>query len=232
MTVCTRLIRSVLVGSAAIFLVVSCSDKPQPPTPRPVMVTQPKPATDDWTAFAGTVVAHEQPELAFRVAGRITSRTAEVGERVREGQVLAELDRADFVLQVDASQAQLASARSDLELARSERDRYRSLLDERLISQSDFDARNTRLEAAQARVREAQAQLSVAQNQLAYARLVAPADGVIVERRAEAGQVVSAGQTVFVIAVSGAREIAISVPEREISKFTLGDAVQVELWAR
>lgn len=232
MTVCTRLIRSALVGSVAIFLVAACSEKPQPPTPRPVMVTQPAPATGDWTAFAGIVVAHRQPELAFRVAGRIASRSAEVGDRIREGQVLAELDSVDFALRVDAAKAQLESARSEEVLARSERDRYRSLLDERLISQSDFDSRQTRLEAAQARVREAQAQLSVAMNQLAYTQLLAPADGVVVERRAEAGQVVAAGQSVFVLAVDGAREIAISVPERDIAHFAVGDAVEVELWAR
>jgi multidrug efflux system membrane fusion protein len=196
------------------------------------MVTQPAPATGDWTAFAGIVVAHRQPELAFRVAGRIVSRSVEVGDRIREGQVLAELDNVDFALRVDAAKAQLESARSEEVLASSERDRYRSLLDERLISQSDFDSRQTRLEAAQARVREAQAQLSVAMNQLAYTQLLAPADGVVVERRAEAGQVVAAGQSVFVLAVDGAREIAISVPERDIAHFAIGDAVQVELWAR
>ena len=69
-------------------------------------------------------------------------------------------------------------------------------------------------------------------NQAGYAVLRAPASGVIAQRLAEAGQVVAAGQTVFVLAEDGEREVAISVPERDARDFSVGRPLAVELWSR
>ena len=71
----------------------------------------------------------------------------------------------------------------------------------------------SKLQAAEAQVGQVRAQLDVTQNQAEYARLRAPADGVIAARQAEAGQVVAAGQPVFTLAADGEREIAISLPK-------------------
>ncbi len=215
-----------------LLVLAACRGEPPEPLARPVMVTQPVPAAGDWSLFAGAVVAHDQPDLAFRVAGRILRRSVDVGQRVRAGQVLAELDPADFDLRVQAAGAQLASAQAEYSLAQAELERYQTLRERRLVSQSELDSRQTRFEGAEARVAEAEAQLAVARNQLDYTRLLAPADGAVVERRADAGQVVAAGQTVFVLAVDGPREIAISLSERDIGQFRIGQQVQVELWAR
>lgn len=224
-------VRIALALGLCVGLAACGPDAVEPP-PRPVMVAQPEPAAPVAVAFAATVVAREQPELAFRVGGRIIARKVDAGARVRAGQVLAELDPDDLSLQVEAARAQVAAAESERRLAETERDRYRALLERQLISPSDFDARQARLEAAAARLREAEAQLAVARNQAGYARLEAPVDGVIVERRADVGQVVAAGQAVFVLAVDGPREVAFSVPERDIGGFALGQAVTVETWAQ
>lgn len=214
------------------LLLAACSNGPDAGPPRPVMVAQPVSAGAQALAFAGEVRAREQPVLAFRVGGRILARHVEVGDRVARGQPLAELDPDDLRLQRQAAQAQLRAAESDLDLARAERDRYRALREGRLISHSEYDTRQTAFEAAQARVRQARAQLGIAQNQSGYAVLRAPAAGAIAERRAEAGQVVTAGQPVFVLAVDGEREVAISLPEQDIAAYRVGQDVQVELWAR
>jgi len=58
------------------------------------------------------------------------------------------------------------------------------------------------------------------------------ADGVIASRQAEAGQVVSAGQTVFTLAADGGREVVIALPESNIRDYQVGQPVQVELWNR
>src|SRR5690606_12755428 len=116
--------------------------------------------------------------------------------------------------------AQLSSAEADLALATSELERYRDLVDQQLVSRSLYDARVSQHEAAMARVRQARAQADVSVNQAGYAVLRAPASGVIAQRLAEAGQVVAAGQTVFVLAEDGEREVAISVPERDARDFS------------
>jgi multidrug efflux system membrane fusion protein len=155
----------------------------------------------------------------------------DAGAHVRAGQVLAELDPTDLRLQSEAYRAQQASAESDLALAKSELDRYKNLVDRQLVSRSLYDAKLASYQAADARLRQARAQSSVYGNQAGYAVLRAPAAGLIAQRLAEAGQVVAAGQTVFVLAVDGEREVAISLPEQTLRQFSLGRDMAVELWA-
>ena len=207
-------------------------DDPAPDPGRPAMVVQPGAGTAAISAFAGEVRARHEPALGFRIPGKITRRMVDVGDAVEAGQPLAELDAADVGLQLEAAQARLASAQSDLDLANSELTRYKSLLERQLVSRSLYDARVSAQQAAQARVRQAQAEAKVSGNQAGYAVLRSPARGVIAQRMAEAGQVVAAGQTVFVLAEEGEREVLISVPEQSAAEFTPGRALAVELWSQ
>ena len=184
-----------------------------------------------YEAYAGEVHAREEPQLAFRIGGKIARRLVDAGAHVQAGQALAELDPSDLNLQSEAFRAQLASAQSDLALAGSELQRYKNLADQQLVSRSLYDTRLAAFRAAEARVRQARAQSASSGNQVAYAVLRAPGDGVIAERLAEAGQVVAAGQAVFVLAVDGEREVSISVPEQSMSGFQVGRDLAVELWA-
>lgn len=199
---------------------------------RPAMVVQPVPAGAAYEAFAGEVRARHEPALAFRIGGKIARRHVEVGDRVRAGQPLAELDPQDVRLQVEVAQAQLAAAEADEALARAERERYRAMLERQLISASAFDARENAWRAAAARVEQVRAQREVARNQADYAVLTATADGVIAQRFAEAGQVVATGQSVFVLAEDGEREVAIALPEQSVGEFRIGQPVSVELWSQ
>lgn len=219
-----------VVGSLAL---AACSQQaPEEGPARPAMVVQPDAAAASLSVYSGEVRAQFEPALSFRIGGKISRRLVNVGEQVKKGQALAELDAADVGLQLDAARAQLASAESDLALASSELDRYQSLLDRQLVSKSQYDARVSAKQAAQARVRQAQAEARVSGNQAGYAVLRAPADGVIAQRLAEAGQVVAAGQTVFVLAEEGQREVSISVPEQSAALFAPGRKMAVELWSQ
>lgn len=209
----------------------ACSKEQPAPTVRPALVVQPVSGELGYEAYAGEVHAREEPQLAFRIPGKISRRMVDVGARVRAGQPLAELDAADVGLQSEASDAQLASARSDLVLAQAELKRYQELVDRQLVSRSLYDTRVASVRAAEARVRQARAQSAASGNQVGYAVLRAPRDGLISQRLAEAGQVVAAGQAVFVLAIDGEREVMISVPEQSIARFQLGRDLAVELWA-
>lgn len=225
---CSRL----FLIAGALALAGCRQDTPAEGPARPAMVVQAGAAAANLSVYAGEVRAQFEPALAFRIGGKISRRLVDVGEQVQKGQPLAELDAADVGLQLEAASAQLASAESDLGLATSELERYQSLLERQLVSKSLYDARVSARQAAQARVRQAQAEARVSGNQAAYAVLRAPADGVIAQRLAEAGQVVAAGQTVFVLAGEGLREVAISVPEQSAALFTPGREMAVELWSQ
>ncbi|WP_295361821.1 efflux RND transporter periplasmic adaptor subunit [Arenimonas sp.] len=221
-----------ILSAGLLALLSGCGGDADTEAPaRPAWVVQASAQGAAPTAYAGEVRARHEPALAFRIGGKIARRQAEVGERVKAGQALAELDASDVALQREAAQAQLASAEADLALAKSELDRYQQLLDQQLVSRSLFDARKSQYDAAEARVRQARAQARVSVNQADYAVLRAPADGLVAQRLAEAGQVVAAGQSVFVLAEDGPREVAISIPEREASAFAVGRPLVVELWS-
>lgn len=217
---------------AGLLALAGCAGDGGDATPaRPAMVVQASPGGAALSAFAGEVRARHEPALSFRIAGKVARRHVEVGERVKAGQPLARLDAADVALQREAAQAQLASAEADLALAASELERYKSLLERQLVSRSLYDARVSSHEAMLARVRQARAQAEVSENQAGYAVLRAPGDGVIAQRLVEAGQVVAAGQTAFVLAEDGEREVAISLPERVARDFAPGRALTIELWS-
>ena len=180
--------------------------------PRPALVVQPGAGDALRDIYPGEVRARYEPELAFRIGGKVSRRMVDVGDRVEAGQPLAELNAEDVGLELDAARARLASARADQRLARSELERYRTLLERQVISRSQFDSVESRSEAGDAQLEQARAQLKVARNQAGYAVLEAPKTGVIAQRLAEAGQVVAAGQAVFVLAVDGDREVVIDLP--------------------
>ncbi len=221
-------------GSLFVLLLAGCGggDKPAAQAP-PALVVQPARAEGRGMAtFPGEVRARQESELAFRVGGHIVKRLVDAGQRVKQGQVLAELDPADLALQARSAQAQYESAQADLARARDDFQRYAKLVDQQLVSRSTYDAQNAAYKAAQNQAEAARASLDVARNQAAYTHLVAPADGVIASRQAEAGQVVAAGQTVFTLAADGAREIAINLPESDGRRFSVGQPAEIELWNR
>lgn len=224
--------RALVLGIALGFLLVACGKPPAPPeTPHAVLVTRPSGVPGGGPAFAGEVRAREESPLSFRVGGKLIERRVDIGDHVAEGDVLAVLDAGDLQAQARAAQAQLASAQAELGRARADRARFAALAQDQLVSRSALDAQNAAAAAAQGQVNAAQASLEVARNQAAYARLRAPADGVIAGRAIEAGQVVAAGQTVLTLAADGSREVVFAIPEGAIGTIRPGQPAQVSTWA-
>lgn len=77
-------------------------------------------------AFPGEIRARHEPELAFRIGGKVIRRLVEVGERVKKDQPLAELDPQDVRLQLEAARAQVSAAEANLQTVRAEYRRYRT----------------------------------------------------------------------------------------------------------
>jgi len=180
--------------------------------------------------FSGEVRARVETALGFRVNGKLLQRPAEIGQRVKAGQMLAELDPMDYRLAAVASTAQLASAQTNRDLAAADLKRYQGLFDQGFISSAELERRDSIYKAAQAQWQQAQAQNSVQGNQSSYTRLLADAAGVVTSVDANVGQVVTAGQPVVRLALDGPRDVWFSVPEDKLKYFVTGDALQVRLW--
>jgi len=215
------------------LLLSACGQESTPQTSlRPAMVVQPQPASAAADSYPGEVRARFEPELAFRIAGKVSKRLVEEGQRVKADQPLAELDPQDVRLQLEASRAQLAAAEANLNLVKAERDRYKTLLDRQMVSRSQYDNAENLYRAGLARLKQVRAEFDVAGNQAEYAVLRASQDGVIAKRQVEVGQVVAAGQTVFTLAADGEREVLIGLPEQQFGRFKVGQPVAVELWSQ
>lgn len=215
------------------LLLSACGQESEPQTSlRPAMVVQPQPASSAADSYPGEVHARFEPDLAFRIGGKVSKRLVEEGQRVKAEQPLAELDPQDVRLQLEASRAQLAAAQANLSLVKAERDRYKTLLDRQMVSHSQYDNAENLYRAGLARLKQVRAEFDVAGNQAEYAVLRASQDGVIAKRQVEVGQVVSAGQTVFTLATDGEREVLIGLPEQQVGHFKVGQPVSVELWSQ
>lgn len=228
----SRPIRALASVCIAASVLAACSPEPAPDNRRLVLVTRVSGDASGLQAFAGEVRAREEVALSFRVPGKIAERLVDAGDRVKAGQVLARLDDADLRLQSQAASASVQALKADRDLAAAELKRYRELVDKQLVSKSLYETRRAQADAAESRYRQAVAQAKLSGNQAGYAEIRAPAAGVIGQRLAEAGQVVAAGQTVFVFAADGARDVAISVAESHLSTLSTGQAVWVELWTQ
>lgn len=230
---------SILKSAVISLLIVSsvtlwgCS-KPAPETEQIpfVMVTQPATSLEDQKSYAGDVQARQQTALAFRVGGQITDRYVDVGDRVKVGQVLAKLDVKDAQLQLNSAKAQLESAQSAAKVAADELKRFQQLLPINAVSRSQYDAVKNQYDSASAALKQAQSNYDVSSNQTGYNQLVANKNGVITQRNIEVGQVISAGQAAYQLAIDGDREVVIGVPEQAISDIKVGQNTWITLWSK
>ncbi len=216
----------------AMMGLAACSPPPATEEPlRSVKVIQVGATTLGSPAeYAGEVKARIETRLGFRVGGKLVARHVELGQRVKAGQLLAEIDAQDYRLTVDAARAQINAAITNRDLAAADFKRYKELRDKEFISSAELERRETSLKAAQSQVDQAQAQLSAQTNQVAYSKLVADKAGVVTGIDAEAGQVVSAGMPVLRLAQDGPRDVLFAVPEDKVAGLQRGQGVQVKFW--
>jgi len=203
---------------AAAILLTACSR--QEPAPDPVRAVRtvtiaPQTAGGAWE-YAGEVRARTESRLGFRVGGKIVKRQVDVGDTVKAGQVLAQLDPQDLKLGQDSARAGLSAAQVNYEQAAADFKRFKDLRDQGFISSADLERRETTLKSDQAQLEQARAQNSVQGNQAAYATLVADSAGVITGVDAEPGMVVASGAPVVRLAHDGPRDVVFSVPEDKV----------------
>lgn len=216
------------------LLALAACQPPAPtetPQPRPVRLMTVQPAAGQSTLeLAGAVHARVESVLGFRVAGKVTARSVDLGQTVRKGDVLLRLDARDYELAVTAARSAQASAKAALEVAQNEYRRFTSLKEKGLVSEADVERRRVELNAAQAQLASADSNAALASNRVEDTLLRADSDGVVTALQADVGTVLAAGQPVLTLAQAGEREIEVAFPEDRIALAHTAQA-QVRLWA-
>ena len=198
-----------------LLALAACDNAPppvaEPPRPVRVAVAEPR-AGGEVVSLAGTVQAQSEAILGFRIPGRVIERFANVGDRVQSGHVRARLDPASEENALRSARAALLAAEAQLVEARNDYWRQNELLRSGFATRARVDQATQRLQATTSQVESAQAQSAIAEDRVGYTLLVADAPGVVTARRAEQGEVVQAGQPIFVLAREGGRDAVFAVP--------------------
>ncbi|MBK5205505.1 MAG: efflux RND transporter periplasmic adaptor subunit [Polaromonas sp.] len=221
-----------LAGVAVLLAACSKSAPPEDPVRAVKVITVGASDLSSSREYAGEVRAQVESRLAFRVGGKIIKRQAELGQHVKAGQVLAQLDPLDYKLAADAARAQVAAAATSRDLAAADFKRYQALKEQNFISGAELERREATLKAAQAQLALARSQLALQGNQASYAALLADVSGVVTAIEAEPGQVVAAGTPVLRLAADGMRDVVFSVPEDKVASLPVGAPVKIRVWAQ
>lgn len=191
-----------------------------------------------------------ETNISPKIQGRIIKLYKDEGENVKPGEILCEIDSEQLIARyrnaVETAQAYysaIAQARANLmkaqasyEKTKKDYERYSSLLKEELVSKSDFDRVKMQYESAQAEVqaalkfitqteasyRAAEQRLKEAQADLNETKIYSPADGVILSRPVEVGEVVNPGTVLYVLVDLNKLYVKVYVPEPEIGKLKIG----------
>ncbi|MBD1205278.1 MAG: efflux RND transporter periplasmic adaptor subunit [Rhodobacteraceae bacterium] len=222
-----------LGGLAAAGAVMAPNAAPSATAERPAQPVRVTPVAFDASAriarHTGTIRPRQEVALSFRLPGKITARDVEVGDRVTAGQVIARLDDADTLLELELAQAEATASAIDLNRARADAARAATLFADGHIPKATLDRATSGEAEAAARADRAARALALAQNRLDYTQLRAEVDGIVIATPGEAGQVVAAGQPIVAVALDGAADVVFQLPEQD--RALIGQATaRAELW--
>lgn len=193
-----------LLGMVLLITQLSGCDKgvaqnapPPPPevSAAPVLI---KPVSQ-WDNFNGRVEAVQSVQLRPRVSGYIDAVNYREGDEVKKGQVLFTIDDRSYRAALEQAKAELARARSQASLARSESGRSEKLIGTQAISREAWEQRRSAASQAQADVLAAEAAVDMAQLNLDFTRVTAPIDGRASRAMITAGNLVTAGDSASVL---------------------------------
>jgi len=183
----------------------------------------------------GNVQAYTDAAIFARTSGYLSRRHADIGSRVKAGQVLAEIDTPEIDQQLLQARAQLATARANETLARTTAERYQELIKSDSVSRQDLDNANGGYEAKKADVLSADANVKRLEALEKFKTIYAPFAGVITARNTDIGALIGSGSTareLFHIAAIDRLRVSVNVPETYARAARPGMPASVELQER
>jgi multidrug efflux system membrane fusion protein len=194
------MIRVAKLGALLItaLALTGCDSKPPAAAsaPPPVTVARPIQKTiTEWDEYTGRFAAVSTVEVRARVSGFIDSIHFKDGQIVKQGDLLFTIDQRPYKLAVEQAEADLERGRAKLELATLDVQRATPLVQTQVVTGREFDTRKSTQRDAAAAVSSSEAALKQAQLNLEWTEVRAPAAGRISDRRVDAGNLISGGQT-------------------------------------
>jgi len=145
----------------------------------------------DFDEFTGRFAAVERVEVRPRVSGYIANVSLEPGSEVKKGDILFIIDPRPYEAELKRTKAELARARTQATLSRTERDRAIKMLEQHAISREEYDSRIAGTEQADANVEAASAAVDNAELNLAWTQVRSPISGVVSREEVTAGNLVT-----------------------------------------
>jgi RND family efflux transporter MFP subunit len=181
--------------------------------------------------FTGAIAArYDMPIGNDGDTGRIVAVYVEAGDHVKRGQLLAKIDDAVMVPQVNRLRASLEQAQAQAALSAAEYRRAQGVEAAGALSAEDIEKRRATAVTDAANVKVVAAQLAESEARLNRARIVAPVEGTVLTRRAEVGQIANpGGDALFRVASGGEVEMRGQLAEQDLAQVKVGDAATVTL---
>ncbi len=214
-----------------LLLLTACGEEAKPPEEilRPVRYQRVFASGGERERmFSGISQAGLESRLSFKVRGTVKRIPVKVGDRVKIGQTIAELDNSDYRLLVAQAEASLASGSAQERNSDSNYKRVQQLWENRNASRNELDAARATNESASAQVRALQKQMELTKLQLSYTKLSAPVAGAIASIDVEVNENVGIGQTIVELSSGSQMEVRVSVPGILISQIRSGQQVRVK----
>ena len=180
------------------------------------------------TASGALAARRDQPIGVAGEGGRVTAVLVDAGSWVRQGQVLAVIDRSVQGQEAAQLAASVQAARADAALAQNELDRSQALVGRGFVSKADLDRKRAARDSAAARVNVAQALLGASRARLGRLDIRAPSSGLVLSRNIEVGQIVSSGSGgLFRLASGGEVELRAKLSQQDLALVHTGMAASV-----
>ncbi len=190
---------------------------------------------------SGYLVARKQSVVSSRIQGRITELRVEEGSVVKEGDVLATLDNADYLAAIAKVKADIEYAKADLAEAQRQERLQEGLYRDKVTSLDALDAAKAKVTLAQAAIDQSQANLLVQQANLDFTTIRAPFAGIVVKKMTEAGESVApippgvnistASGAIVAIADMNSLEAEVDVNESNVAELHSGQPAEIQVQA-
>ncbi len=181
--------------------------------------------------FPSIIQPAKESKLSFEISGQLGEVKLEVGEKVKAGDVLLELDSTSLNLEVRQARAALEQAEAAQKNATTDFSRKSELLKTGNVTRAAYDSAESQLRSTQAQTEQSRQQLALAEEKLVKSTLKAPFSGIIASLEVESYNIVSPGNAILTLYSEGAFEVEFSVPATVINDLNIGDKANVEVSA-
>jgi multidrug efflux system membrane fusion protein len=205
----------------AIFLTACGSDSENQIIEKPIRpvrsITIEQQQQGSIRTFSGTAQSGEESKLSFRVSGTVNKIHVDIGQQLKKGQIIAELDPAQYQIQAEKSKATLAQSKANQRNAESNFERAKNLYETNSTSRNELDSARANAESTRAQTNAYRLALELSLLNVNYTKLKATTDCNVATKETEINEFVTSGQTVVKVICGKAIEVQLAVPESSIA---------------